>query len=117
MRIMSKLMKLMGFIALILGAKSEVVAQEMLQADDNQGFFKQAFRDMKESAKRQRKIDKANFKAQKMETKAFYEEQKALSNPNARKALQEEEYKKKLEEVEARLEAAKKRIHVAKGKR
>lgn len=33
-------MKLMGFIALILGAKSEVVAQEMLQANDNQGFFK-----------------------------------------------------------------------------
>ena len=113
---MSKLMKLMGFIAFIFGAKSEVVAKEMLQADDNQGFFKQAFRDMKESAKRQR-IDKANFKAQKMETKAFYEEQKALSNPNARKALQEEKYKKKLEEVEARLEAAKKRIDVAKGKR
>lgn len=54
---------------------------------------------MKESAKRQREIDKANFKAQKMETKAFYEEQKAMRNP------------------EVHQEAAQKRIDEAKGNR
>lgn len=49
---------------------------------------------MKESAKRQREIDKANFKAQKMETKAFYQKQMA--------------------EAKARQEAAQKRIDEAK---
>ena len=39
-----------------------------------EGFLKRAFRDMKESAKLQRKIDKANFQAKKLETKAFYQE-------------------------------------------
>ena len=80
-----------------------------------EGFFKRAFRDMKESAKRQREIDKANFKAQKLETKAFYQEQKAMRNPEVRKGVQEQEYQQKMAEAKARQEAAQKRIDEAKG--
>ena len=72
---------------------------------------------MKENAKRQREIDKANFKAQKMETKAFYEEQKAMRNPEVRKGVQEKEYQKQMAEAKARQEAAQKRIDKAKGNR
>ena len=69
---------------------------------------------MKESAKRQREIDKANFKAQKMETKAFYQEQKAKRNPEVRKMVQEQEYQQQMAEAKARQEAAQKRINEAK---
>ncbi len=37
-------------------------------------FFKQAFRDMKESAKAQHEVDCAEFTAVKAESKAFFEE-------------------------------------------
>ena len=36
-------------------------------------FFKKAFRDMKEDAKNQHEVDKANFKAAKAESKATWE--------------------------------------------
>ena len=45
-------------------------------------FFKQAFQDMKESAKAQHKVDKANFEAAKTEAKAQWEE--AKMSPKAR---------------------------------
>lgn len=96
------------------GAALSAQIQDTKEAE-KPGFFKQAFRDMKESAKRQREIDKANFKAQKMETKAFYEEQKAMRNPDVRKGVQEKEYQKKMAEAKARQEAAQKRIDKAKG--
>ncbi len=91
---MKKFMKIMGVAALMTGITTGATAQEQTQETEKPGFFKQAFREMKESAKRQREIDKANFKAQKMETKAFYQEQKA--------------------EAKARQEAAQKRIDEAK---
>ena len=65
-------MKIMGIAAIMTGTTTGAMAQEQKQETEKPGFFKQAFRDMKESAKRQREIDKANFKAVKMETKAFY---------------------------------------------
>ena len=108
---MKKLFKIMGVATLMTGMATGAMAQETEKA----GFFKQAFRDMKESAKRQREIDKANFKAQKMETKAFYEEQKAKSNPDVRKMVQEQEYQKQMAEAKARQEAAQKRIDEARG--
>lgn len=37
-------------------------------------FFKNAFADMKESAKQQHEVDKANFEAAKAESKATFEE-------------------------------------------
>ena len=44
-------------------------------------FFKKAFRDMKEDAKAQHEVDKANFNAAKAESKAQWEEAKARGNP------------------------------------
>ena len=107
-------MKIVGIAALMTGMTTGTMAQEQTQETEKSGFFKQAFRDMKESAKRQREIDKANFKAQKMETKAFYQEQKAKRNPEVRKMVQEQEYQKQMAEAKARQEAAQKRIDEAK---
>ena len=50
-------------------------------------FFKNAFRDMKESAKAQHEVDKANWDAVKAESKAQWEEAKAIGNSNRRKAV------------------------------
>ena len=107
-------MKIMGIAALMTGITTGAMAQEQTPETEKAGFFKQAFRDMKESAKRQREIDKANFKAQKMETKAFYQEQKAKRNPEVRKMVQEQEYQNHIAEAKARQEAAQKRIDEAK---
>ena len=104
----------MGIAALMTGITTGAMAQEPRQETEKPGFFKQAFRDMKESAKRQREIDKANFKAQKLETKAFYREQKAKRNPEVRKMVQEQEYQQQMAEAKARQEAAQKRIDEAK---
>ena len=111
---MKKFMRILGIAALMTGITTGAMAQEHIQETEKPGFFKQAFRDMKESAKRQRKIDKANFKAQKLETKAFYQEQKGKRNPEVRKMVQEHEYQKKIAEAKARQEAAQKRIDDAK---
>ena len=111
---MNKFIKIMGVTALMTGITTGAMAQDQTQETERPGFFKQAFRDMKESAKRQREIDKANFKAQKMETKAFYQEQKAKSSPEVRKMVQEQEYQEKMAEAKARQEAAQKRIDEAK---
>ena len=111
---MKKFMRILGIATLMTGITTGAMAQEHIQETEKPGFFKQAFRDMKESAKRQRKIDKANFKAQKMETKAFYQEQKGKRNPEVRKMVQEHEYQKKMAEAKARQEAAQKRIDEAK---
>ena len=73
---MKKFMKIMSIAALMTGMTTGAMAQET----EKPGFFRQAFRNMKESARMQREIDKANFKAVKMETKAFYQEQKAKSS-------------------------------------
>ena len=111
---MKTFMKIMGIAALMTGITTGAMAQEQTSETEKAGFFKQAFRDMKESAKRQREIDKANFKAQKMETKAFYQEQKAKRNPEVRKIVQEQEYQKQMAEAKARQEAAQKCIDEAK---
>ncbi len=112
---MNIFIRIIGIAALMTGITTGADAQEQPKDSAKVGFFKQAFRDMKESAKRQREIDKANFKAQKLESKAFYEEQKAMRNPQVRKGVQEKEYRQKMEEAKARQEAAQKRIDEAKG--
>ena len=71
---MKKFIKIMGVAALMTGITTGAMAQEQTQETEKPGFFKQAFRDMKESAKRQREIDKANFKAQKMAEAAARQE-------------------------------------------
>ena len=106
-------MKIMGIATLMTGITTGAIAQDQTQETEKQGFFKQAFRDMKESARMQREIDKANFKAQKMETKAFYQEQKAKRSPEVRKMVQKQEYQQRMAEAKARQEAAQKRIDEA----
>ena len=95
-------------------------------------FFKKAFCDMKKSAKVQHEVDKANFEAVKAESRANFEENRghntfAKAKANAKKSwddahmtpderaakMQEErdaqiaEANKRLDEAQARYEAAK----------
>ena len=84
---MKTFMKIMGIAALMTGMTTGAMAQEQTQETEKPGFFKQAFRDMKESAKR---------------------------NPEVRKMVQEQEYQKQMAEAKARQEAAQKRIDEAK---
>ena len=97
-------------------------------------FFKKAFRDMKESAKAQHEVDKAEFQQVKAESKANFEENRfhntyarakeqgkkswddAHMTPSERAAKDQEardariaEAKAKTEEANARYEAAKKK--------
>ena len=110
---MKKFIKGLGVVALMFGSVLTANAQDEAKQD---GFLKRAFRDMKESAKLQRKIDKANFQATKLETKAFYEEQKRLSKPSVRTAAERERMNKELEEANRRVESAKALVEAAKTK-
>ena len=110
---MKKFIKGLGVVALMFGSVLTANAQDEAKQD---GFLKRAFRDMKESAKLQRKIDKANFQATKLETKAFYEEQKRLSKPSVRTAAERERMNKELEEANHRVESAKALVEAAKTK-
>lgn len=62
-------------------------------------FFKNAFRDMKQSAKEQHEVNKAELRAVKAESRASFEEAKAMGRPETRKKLQQQER-------EARIHAA-----------
>lgn len=91
------------------------VARSGASAGTGEGcFFKRAFNDMKESTRRQREIDRANFKAHKLEAKASFQEHKAQNSRKTRKAIEEKEYEKQMQEAKARQEAAEKRIEKAK---
>lgn len=76
--------------------------ETMENQEKKEGFLKRAFRDMKESAKLQHKIDKANYQATKLESKAFYQEQKRLSNPKVRTAAEKARMEQELEAAEQR---------------
>lgn len=54
-------------------------------------FFKNAFADMKKSAKAQHEVDKANLAAVKAESKANFEEAKAMGKPETREAIMQKE--------------------------
>ncbi len=86
------------------------------KAEKKDGFFKRAFRDMKESARLQHKIDKANYEATKLESKAFYEEQKRRSNPSVRSAAEKARMEQELEAANERKEAAKAKLDSIKQK-
>jgi len=110
---MNKFMKIMGIAALMTGITTGAMAQEQTNETEKPGFFRQAFRDMKESARMQREIDRANFRAVRLETRAFYQEQKAKRNPATLMMVQEQEYQQKMAEAKARQDAAQKRIDEA----
>lgn len=98
-------------------------------------FLKKAFRDMKNSAKEQHKVDKANFQAAKAEAKANFEENRgkntfarakagakktwdeAHMSPAERSAKMQEEREKQIAEANARKEAADKRYQESKNNR
>lgn len=80
-------------------------------------FLKQAFSDMKESAKEQHEVDKANFQAEKVEAKARYEEAKNNSSPTKFKEKQKAERKESLSKALERRAAAEKRIEQVKNAR
>ena len=82
--------------------------------EKSKGFLKKAFEDMKESARAQHEVDKANFAAVKAESRAQFEEAKAMRNPEKRKAMMQAERdeqiaaaRKRQEEAQARIDAAK----------
>lgn len=75
-------------------------------------FFKKAFRDMKNSAKEQHKVDVANFEAAKAESRATWEE--AKMSPSQRQRLMQEEREKQIAEAEKRKAEAEARIIKAK---
>ncbi len=77
-------------------------------------FFKNAFADMKESAKEQHEVDKANFEAAKAESKAKWEEAKAFSDPERRKAELRAERDRQITQAKARTAAANERIDALK---
>ena len=78
-------------------------------------FFKKAFGDMKESAKAQHEVDKANMAAVKAESKAQWEEAKAMSKPATRKKMMQAQRDEQIvaaqqrqAEAQARIDATKK---------
>ncbi len=95
-------------------------------------FFKKAFQDMKESAKAQHEVDKANLEAAKAEAKANFEENKfhntfAKAKANAKKSWDDahmspaeratktqEEREKQIADAKARTAAANERYEKAK---
>lgn len=97
-----------------------------------ENFFKKAFRDMKENAKAQHEVDKANFAAAKAEAKANFEENRGTNtlrkakaqakrswddahmSPAERTAKVREEQKKQIEEANKRIKLANERFEQAK---
>lgn len=73
-------------------------------------FFKNAFRDMAESAKAQHEVDKANFAAVKAESKANFEEAKAMCKPSVRKAADQAKCQEQINAANERIAEANERI-------
>ncbi len=80
-------------------------------------FFKNAFSDMKEDAKAQHEVDKANFAAAKAESKANWEEAKAMGKPETRKAMMQTVRDEQIAEANKRKNEAQTRANAAKGNR
>ena len=78
-------------------------------------FFKKAFQDMKEDAKAQHEVDKANFAAAKAESKANFEEAKAMGHPETRKKMMQEARDEQIAAANERKAEAEARIEKAKG--
>ena len=74
-------------------------------------FFKKAFEDIKDSAKAQHEVDKANFAAVKAESKAQWEE--AKMSPAARQAKMQQEREAQIADANERIAAARKRMEEA----
>ena len=121
--------------------ENQETQEEIMERKKEDGFFskivyflKCAFSDMKESAKAQHEVDKANFEAVKTESKANFEENrfhntferakqnskeswenaKAMSNQETRKAMEQEKRDEAIKAANERKLAAEKRYEEAK---
>ena len=74
-------------------------------------FFKKAFKEMKESAKAQHEVDKANFAAVKAESKARWEEAKAMGKPETHKAMMQVKRDEQIAKANERKELAEERLN------
>ena len=121
----------------MVAKKGENMEEKKVEKKDNvfkkvgRGL-KKAFKDMGESAKAQREVDKANFAAAKAEAKATFEENRgsntfkrvkaqakqswddAHMSPAERTAKIREEQQKQIEEANDRIKAANERYEAAK---
>ena len=77
-------------------------------------FFKKAFGDMKDSAKAQHEVDKANMAAVKAESKAQWEEAKAISKPATRKKMMQAQRDEQIAAAQQRQAEAQARIDATK---
>ena len=77
-------------------------------------FLKNVFEDMKESAKAQHELDKANFAAVKAEATAQWEEAKARNKPEVRKAAERAKREGAIAQAKERAARAQERIDAAK---
>ena len=73
-------------------------------------FFKNAFADMKASAKAQHEVDKANMAATKAESRAQWEEAKAMGDPARRNAVMQAQRDEQITEANKRKAEAEARI-------
>ena len=73
-------------------------------------FFKNAFADMKANAKAQHEVDKANMAATKAESRAQWEEAKAMGDPARRNAVMQAQRDEQIAEANKRKEEAEARI-------
>ena len=77
-------------------------------------FFKGAFSDMKKSTKSRHEVTKANFAAAKAESRAQWEEAKAMGDPARREAVFRAKRDKEIAEANERKAAAEARINAVK---
>ena len=80
-------------------------------------FFKNAFADMKEGAQEQKKVSSAQFQAAKAESKAQWEEAKAMGDPSRRKAFMQAERDAQIADANERKAVAEARIAAVQGKK
>ena len=73
-------------------------------------FFKNAFADMTANAKAQHEVDKANMAATKAESRAQWEEAKAMGDPARRNAVMQAQRDEQIAEANKRKAKAEARI-------
>ena len=77
-------------------------------------FFKNAFADMKANAKAQHEVDKANMAATKAESRAQWEEAKAMGKPETRKKVMQSQRDEQIAAAQQRQAEAQARIDATK---
>ncbi len=79
-------------------------------------FFKNAFSDMKKSARAQHEVDKANFAAAKAESRANFEEARAMSKKDSREKMMQNKRNEVILDASKRKADAEERIDKTRNK-